>query len=72
MIHGGISMADMSNLYDYAFCGTETGFSNMLKYLSELAEEEKWSFDETKPHTIVEEDKIQKTRIGKSWGYIIK
>lgn len=46
-------MADMSNLYDYAFCGTEVGFNGMLKYLSELAEEEKWSFDEAKPYNIL-------------------
>ena len=46
-------MPDEISLFNYAFCGTETGFNNMLRFLSELAEEEKWSFDETKPYSIL-------------------
>ena len=46
-------MPDDISLFTYAFCGTETGFNNMLRYLAELAEEEKWSFDDAKPHSVL-------------------
>ena len=49
----GLLVLNDISLYSYAFCGTETGFDNMLGYLAELAEEEKWSFDETKPYSIL-------------------
>ena len=44
---------DMSIIYNYAFCGGEVGFNKMLQYLSENAEEEKWSFDESTPNSIL-------------------
>lgn len=44
---------EYNNLFNYAFCGTEDGFNNMLKYLSELAEKEKWSFNDDKPYCIL-------------------
>lgn len=43
----------MSYIFNYAFCGTELGFSKMLLYLSNLAEEEKWTFDEKTPNNIL-------------------
>ena len=39
-------------LFDFAFCGSRDGFDKMLCYLSSIAEEEKWSFDEN-PNTIL-------------------
>lgn len=44
---------DIHNLYEYAFCSTEEGYNKMLSYLTNIAEEEKWSFDETKPYHIL-------------------
>ena len=44
---------DMSFIFDYAFCGGEIGFNRMIQYLSENAEEEKWTFDDTKPNSIL-------------------
>lgn len=46
-------MADMSFLFDYAFCGTEVGYTKMLEFLSELAEEEKWSFGDEKEFSVL-------------------
>lgn len=46
-------MADLSYLFDYAFCGAKDGFNNMLITLSQIAEEEIWSFDETQPLSIL-------------------
>ena len=40
-------------IFDYAFCGGEIGFNRMIQYLSENAEEEKWTFDDTKPNSIL-------------------
>ena len=44
---------DYSYLFNYAFCGGEQGFSNMLEYLASIAEEEPWTFDESAPNIIL-------------------
>lgn len=44
---------DFNNIYNYAFCGTEAGFNKMLQYLSEIAEKEKWTFDDINPNVIL-------------------
>ena len=44
---------DLSFIHNYAFCGGETGFGKMLKYLSDTAESEKWTFDDDCPKTIL-------------------
>ena len=41
------------NLYSFAYCGTPEGFQRMIDYLSKIAEPEKWSFDESKPNSIL-------------------
>lgn len=44
---------DLTYLHHYAFCGTPVGFENMISYLSEIAEPEIWTFDNTKPNSIL-------------------
>lgn len=43
----------LSYLFNYAFCGTSEVFNNHLTYLSSIAEEEKWTFDEKEPNSIL-------------------
>ncbi len=44
---------DMSFIHHYAFCGGEAGMSKMLQNLSDIAEDEKWTFDESCPYSIL-------------------
>lgn len=44
---------NIKSLYEFAFCSTPEGFAKMLNYLANLAEEEPWSFDKKKPHSIL-------------------
>ena len=41
------------SMYSFAYCGSDVSFTGMLQYLSGIAEEEKWSFDEDKPYSIL-------------------
>lgn len=44
---------DLSFIHHYAFCGGEVGFNKMLQHLSDIAEDEKWTFDENRPNSIL-------------------
>lgn len=44
---------DFSNLYDFAFCGTSEGYSNMIAFLAKIAEEELWDFGGGEPNCIL-------------------
>lgn len=46
-------MEDLTFLYNYAFCGTEVGFTKMLSFLAEIAEPEKWGFSEEAPYSVL-------------------
>ncbi|MEZ3420560.1 MAG: DUF3825 domain-containing protein [Eubacterium sp.] len=44
---------DLTFIHNYAFCGTSTGFENMISYLSDIAEPEIWTFNADKPNSIL-------------------
>lgn len=44
--------SDLSNLFNYAFCGTPADFGNILTNLASLADDEIWSFDNT-PNSVL-------------------
>ena len=48
-----IEQPDYIFLFDYAFCGTPTDFSKHLEDLADISEDEKWTFDDSKPNDIL-------------------
>lgn len=44
---------DLSYIFHYAFCGPEDCFKDILQQLSDLAEPEIWTFDESEPNQIL-------------------
>lgn len=40
-------------LYDFAFCGPEESFSGWIETLAKMAEPEIWTFDESRPNSIL-------------------
>lgn len=50
----GMIVMNENYLFDYAFCGTPNGFNKMLSFLADIAEEEKWTFDEKQPNLILQ------------------
>lgn len=45
---------DYTYIHNYAFCGTKEGYKKMISYIADMAEEEKWTFNEEEPNSLLE------------------
>lgn len=44
---------DYTFIHNYAFCGASEGFDSMISYLSEIAEDEIWTFNSNQPNSLL-------------------